>query len=306
MSKRLSPAAIVALKEALGKIYWYKSDLQSFLTQCIKDSEILARTNWTAYKWQIASDLVDRLCSEPDRYLPALTKLCKEVCEITSFRHLERLDGGDEKAKRAKEAVEQLRALVEVHQAVEEELDAISARQQREAERLASSGAVHGKLGEIRDRYMTFVVSRDPQGRGFELERIMYDIFELFDLDPRASFRLTGEQIDGAFSLDSTDYLFEAKWQKLKCGAAELDSFAAKVQRKLDNTLGVFLSINGCSEDGLAAHQHGRASILVIDGSHLMAVLEERIDLVSLLVRLRRHAAQTGEIYLPLHDILKA
>jgi hypothetical protein len=41
-----------------------------------------------------------------------------------------------------------------------------------------------------------------------------------------------------------------------------------------------------------------------MDGAHLMAVLEERIDLTSLLVRMRRHAAHTGEIYLPIHEIL--
>lgn len=39
----------------------------------------------------------------------------------------------------------------------------------------------------------------------------MYDIFELFDLDPKVSFENKGEQLGGAFTLDGTDYLFEAK-----------------------------------------------------------------------------------------------
>lgn len=305
MPKRLSPAAVVALKEALGKIYWFKSDLRSFLYQSVKDAGVLGGINWDTYKWQIASDLVDRLCGDEAR-VATLTRLCREVCDMTSFKHLERLDGGEEKAKRARDAVAHLRSLVETHESVEEAQDAAVQRQRRESERLAQSGAVRQKLGEIRERYMNFVVSEDAQGRGFELERIMYDIFELFDLDPKASFRIVGEQIDGAFSLDGTDYLFEAKWQKARCGASDLDAFAAKVQRRLDNTLGVFLSINGCSEDGLAAHHRSRAMILIMDGAHLMGVLEERIDLVSLLIRLRRHAAETGEIYLPLHRILRA
>lgn len=305
MPKRLTPAAIVALKEALGKIYWYKSDLRSFLFQSVQDATILGGIDWKTYKWQIASDVVDRACAD-NAFVVTLTRLCREVCEMTSFKHLERLDGGEEKAKRAREAVAHLRSLVETHEKAEDEQDAAGQRQLRESERLARSGAVRQKLSEIRDRYMGFVISSDAQGRGFELERIMYDVFELFDLDPRASFRVVGEQIDGAFSLEGTDYLFEAKWQKTKCGASDLDAFAAKVQRKLDNTLGVFLAINGCSDDGLTAHQRTRATILVMDGAHLMGVLEERIDLVSLLVRLRRHAAQTGEIYLPIHQILRA
>jgi hypothetical protein len=36
-----------------------------------------------------------------------------------------------------------------------------------------------------------------------------------------------------------------------------------------------------------------------------MAVLEERIDFVSLLLRKKRHASTTGEIYLRIHEILQ-
>ena len=127
---------------------------------------------------------------------------------------------------------------------------------------------------------------------------------KLFDLDPKASFRNTGEQIDGAFSLAGTDFLFEARWRQEQSNAADLDSFAAKVRRKLENTLGVFLSINGFTPDGVTAHSTGGAVILLIDGADLMAVFEERIDFVTLLLRKKRHAAQTGEIYLPIHRIL--
>jgi hypothetical protein len=133
----------------------------------------------------------------------------------------------------------------------------------------------------------------------------MYDLFELFDLDPKASFRNTGEQIDGAFSLDGTDYLFEAKWEQTLARADVLDVFASKVRRKLENTLGVFLSIVGFSPDGITAHSAGGAVIILMDGADLMAVFEERIDFVSLLLRKKRHASQTGNIYLPVHQILR-
>jgi len=39
-----------------------------------------------------------------------------------------------------------------------------------------------------------------------------------------------------------------------------LDTFAAKVRRKLENTLGLFLSVNGFSPDGVAAHASGARS----------------------------------------------
>lgn len=304
MAKKLSPAATVALKEALCAIYWYKGDLRSFLQQCLSKPALLAPLNWDNYKRQIVSDLVDYLTKNQDEYLGDLTRLCHDVCEIRSFRHLEQLEGGAEKAERARVAINQLKSLLEPHEQVKKEQDELIERQRRAAEKLQSNVAVRQKLEDIKNRYMALVVSPNAQGRGFELEKVMYDLFELFDLDPKASFKNTGEQIDGAFSLDSTEFLFEARWRKDPSSASDLDSFAAKVRRKLENTLGVFLSINGFSSDGITAHVAGGVVLILMDGADLMAVLEERIDFVSLLLRKKRHAAQTGEIYLPIQKIL--
>jgi hypothetical protein len=304
MAKRLTPAGTVALKEALCSIYWYKADLRGFLQQCLANPRVLSALNWDNYKRQIVSDLVDYLAANQDTHLNDLTKLCHEVCSIDTFAHLEQLEGGQEKAERARVAVAQLKSLLEPHEQLRKEQDDLAERQQRAAEKLRSNVAVREKLEQIKTRYMALVVSTDAQGRGFELEKVMYDLFELFDLDPKASFRNTGEQIDGAFSLTGTDFLFEAKWRKEQTTAADLDSFAGKVKRKLENTLGVFLSINGFTPDGVAAHSSGGAVVVLMDGADLMAVLEERIDFVTLLLRKKRHAAQTGEIYLQIHRIL--
>jgi hypothetical protein len=126
----------------------------------------------------------------------------------------------------------------------------------------------------------------------------------LFDLDPKASFRNIGEQIDGAFALEGTDYLFEAKWQQDAVAIQDLDAFSAKVQRKLENTLGLFLSINGFSPDAIEAHSRGTPNSILMDGADLLAVLEQRIDFVTLLIRKKRHAAQTGRIFFPIHEIV--
>lgn len=301
--KRLSPSAIVALKEALCSIYWYKSDLRSFLSNSLGDSSLVSRINWDNYKRQIVSDLIDTMLKDQDRYSGSLTTLCYEVTHITSFRHLEQLDGGEQKAHRAREAVEQLRQLVEPHhERVKDEEEAERRRKER-AEKLRTNGAVRAKLRDLNARFLAIATGPSPQTRGFELERLMYDLFELFDLDPKASFKNVGEQIDGAFSLDGTDYLFEAKWQSESVTAQDLDGFASKVRRKLDNTLGVFLSMNGFSNDGITVHSTGRPSVVLMDGADLMAVLEERIDFVTLIQRKKRHAAQTGNIFLRVHEM---
>ncbi|ALZ10888.1 MULTISPECIES: hypothetical protein [Pseudomonas] len=306
MAKQLSPAGVMALKEALCSVYWYKSELRGFLQLCLSNPGILNNFNWENYKRQIASDVVDFLYANPASHLGDLTKVCYELCKITDFSHLKPLDDGPQKVEKARNAVNQLKQLVEPHKDIKKEQDEIKRRQELAAKKLRENAAVRQKLEAIKARYMALVSSDNAQSRGFELERVMYELFELFDLDPKASFKNLGEQIDGAFSLDGTEYLFEAKWQKEPVNKADLAVFSDKVRTKLENTLGIFLSINGFSGDGVSAHQAGGASILLVDGGDLMAVLEERIDFVSLLLRKKRHAAQTGQIYLSYYQMVAA
>jgi hypothetical protein len=306
LAKQLSAAAVLALKEALASVYWYKSDLRSFLQLCFSNPALVGSFDWGNYKWQVASDVVDYLLARPDKHLGDLTKMCYELCNFSDFSHLQQADDAPKKIERARGAVQRLKQLVEPHQEIKREQDDIRKRQEKAAEKLRQNVAVRQKLAEIKSRYMALVVSTDAQARGFELERIMYDLFELFDLDPKASFRNLGEQIDGAFSLTGTEYLFEAKWNKDLVNKAELAAFSEKVRSKLENTLGIFLSINGFSADGVAAHQAGGASIILMDGGDLMAVFEERIDFVSLLLRKKRHAAQTGNIYYSYYKMVAA
>ena len=287
----------MALKEALCSVYWYKSELRGFLQLCLANPGLLNTFNWDNYKRQIASDVVDYLVADPAAHLGDLTKICYELCKLTDFSRLRELDDGTQKADKARNAVNQLKQLVEPHQEVKKEQDEIKKRQELAAKKLRENAAVRQKLESIKTRYMGLIGSTSAQNRGFDLERVMYELFDLFDLDPKASFRNLGEQIDGAFSLEGTEYLFEAKWQKELVNKADLAVFTDKVRTKLENTLGIFLSINGFSPDGVATHQAGGASIILMDGGDLMAVFEERIDFTSLLLRKKRYAAQTGNIY---------
>jgi hypothetical protein len=302
--KQISAIAIQVLKEALCSIYWYKADLRSFLQNCISDKTLVGSADWNGYKRQVTSDIVDALCSDQEKYLGDIRRLFHEVAKMDNFRHLEQLDDGRAKADRGRRAVEELRRVIASHDAVRNEEQQIEERRKAAAEKLQQSKAVLQKLEDIKGRYLSLVTATSPQQRGFELEKILYDIFELFDLDPKASFRNTGEQVDGAFTLEGTDYLFEAKWQKESTGIQDLDAFAGKVKRRLENTLGLFLSINDFSADAVQAHSSGQPVIFLMTGADLMAVLEGRIDFVSLLLRKRRHAAQTGQILIRIHEIV--
>lgn len=304
MSKRVSAVAIQALKEALCCIYWYKRDLKSFLINSLTDKKVLNAVDWQQYKREIVSDVVDFLCENQDKHLGDIRRLFYEVSKMDNFSHLKQLEDGISKARQAEQAVAELKRIIEIHDQTTKEAEDTEARRKDSALKLSQSHAVKEKLAQINSTFLNLVSGSSPQQRGFDLEKILYELFTLFDLDPKASFRIQGEQIDGAFSLEGNDYLFEAKWQQELIGITDLDAFAGKVNRKLDNTLGLFLSINGFSSDGVAAHSIGRPVVILMTGADLMAVLEGRIDFVKLLLRKRRHAAQTGNILYHIHEMI--
>lgn len=303
MSKKVAPAALNALKDSLCSVYWYKKDLRSFLINCLPNCPLLGRLNWEDNKRNVAGALVDTLARGSDH--SDLLVLIEEVCRVDDFSHLRLLEDGPKKAKVAADAVTRLRRLWLVHADVTASNEKAAAARAVAQDRLRKADEVSNRLASLNRKFMAMVVSNDAQRRGYELEGVLREIFELFDLDPKASFRVEGDQVDGAFVFENADFLLEAKWRSAAADAAALDSLAGKLQRRLDNTLGLFISMSGFSEGAISAHSGmGRRMILLMDGADLAAVIEGRVELPVLLGRKRRHAAQTGEIFLPASRIL--
>lgn len=142
------------------------------------------------------------------------------------------------------------------------------------------------------------------QKRGRLLEDFLNKLFTLYDLNPKKSFTLSGEQIDGAFTFENNDYLLEAKWHKKPIETGELKKFAGTLSDKLKNTLGLFISIDGFTEGAKNFSGSNARTMILMDGMDLNFVLDQRIDLHHLLFRKRRYASETGKIYYSAINIL--
>lgn len=301
----ISPAAINALKEALTHAYWYKNRLKDFLYYSISDPTVLSKLNWDTYKRNIVSDLVDYLARNQESYRDDILTLMYELTKITDFSHLEKLEDGAKKAKAAKNSIAALKVLYNSHSHIQEEKKRIKERRAISQKTLDLNKAVNETLVQLKAEYFTLLSqSSKPQLRGYQLEQFLQSLFELFDLDPKSSFKLIGEQIDGAFSFQNTDFLIEAKWHKDPINIQHLDAFKGKISRKLENTLGLFISINGFTAEAVTAHSYGKKLMILMDGMDIMAVLEKRIDLTELLFRKKRAASQKGNIYFKVNEIL--
>ena len=79
--------------------------------------------------------------------------------------------------------------------------------------------------------------------------------------------------------------------------------FKEKIKTKLENTLGLFLSIDGFSEEGVNAFQSSDKVMILMDGSDLLAILEERISFTELVSRKKQIASREGKIYVPFSQI---
>ena len=93
-TKRIAPAAMNDLKEALTNIYWYKSDLRSFIMNTISDTNLLAKLDWNDYKRNMVTWLVNYLARNQDTHQNDLLRLMSEVNKIEDFSHLSRLEDG--------------------------------------------------------------------------------------------------------------------------------------------------------------------------------------------------------------------
>jgi hypothetical protein len=143
-----------------------------------------------------------------------------------------------------------------------------------------------------------------PQERGFAFERFLKEFFKAFDLNPRASFRNQGEQIDGSLEFENLTYLIEAKWQNKPVGIDDLLVFHSKVEGKATWSRGIFISMSGFTEDGLTAFSHGRpTNIIAFNGQDIYFILEGKMRLDDAIRLKARKAAETGEIMVSVYDL---
>ena len=69
-------------------------------------------------------------------------------------------------------------------------------------------------LFELEAEFMGLHAMNDvAQARGYAFERFLKNLFDVWSLDARGSFKLVGEQIDGSFLHGSSVYLIEARWR---------------------------------------------------------------------------------------------
>ena len=161
-------------------------------------------------------------------------------------------------------------------------------------------------LEQLKNEFFELFGQLDRRSAGFKLETILNRLFALHDLEPRKPFKVIGEQIDGSFDLDHETYLVEAKWTNDPIPESELLVFRGKVEGKSTFTRGIFVSINGYSDQAKGSIVRGKQpNFFTLDGYDLTMVLSDAVALNEFLRKRRRLLAEEGEVFVHYNELDK-
>lgn len=152
---------------------------------------------------------------------------------------------------------------------------------------------------EIDDKYKKLVEGKTytQQQRGFELENLIYSILQNEGLEPRSGYKPEGEQIDGSFFWQGQTFLLEAKWVKDPLPASSIYAFKGKLDGKFHTTSGVYISVNGYSEELEDALKFGKSlNIILFDKGDIPLLFNGKVSFTEMLKFKLRQAGDTGSL----------
>jgi hypothetical protein len=290
-----------ALIEVCGRAFWYKHLLFDVFTRAGIPEQMFLRYQ-AEPKFTIARQLLADLERLGDDGFLLQRRL---VTELSRFRTLP--DDAVPDVDCALDALRALKELVTQHDlTVEDERQReqrAAARGRAETERVTQR---QQRLTELSRQFAEMLSAGDYQGRGYGLEDLVEELFELFHIRYRKPYRTATEQIDGAFHFNGFDYLVETRWRKDQATLDDLLAFKGKVDRKIESTRGLFISISGFrGEVDEHLRQAPSANLILMDGYDLTLILEGRIQLTDALQVKADKAFQEGRLLFPLAELLK-
>jgi hypothetical protein len=289
---------ITLTHEAALKSFWRKETLRKFLRNCHISESHLA--TWASDESK--RDFLDRTFASlqrSDRGKTVIGELALALAEQTTFPDLRTWEDSDVKIAAAKLAVAELKSLInQQDERVRNDREIEAAKEKARAEKAAVQRE-RMDLGKLQQRVADLHPQMGTPPGGYAFQDWFYDLLDFAEIDNRRPYTTGGRQIDGSVTLDGTTYLVELKFTDRQAGAPDIDVFRSKVESKADNTMGLFVSMAGYSSVAINDASGKKTTMLLLDASHIYMVLTGGMSLAEVIRRVRRHASQTGESFLP-------
>lgn len=164
------------------------------------------------------------------------------------------------------------------------------------------TGPTESVLAASEQEFLALIAMEEaPQQRGFAFERFLKRWCDIWGLDAHASFRITGEQIDGSLQHEGSTYLVEAKWHSRPVDAAMLHGFQGKLLERPDWTRGLYVSYGGFSGESFDAFTARR--MIMMDGIDIYHILNRRLDLGEVIRKKVRHHSERRQPFARVTDL---
>jgi hypothetical protein len=283
--------------QCIGTCFYYRDNVEAFFISCGIDKRIVLKHK-DSYKFVWTRKLLNDLDAIPDGDIlqrKILTELCK-------FRNLP-----DPKASNPDAGLSALRRLKEL--AVENKIEIEEIKRDTKSRKMIAEEKKKiieeraQRLIDLQKAFSSGIVNPERAVAGYSLEDILEQLFSLFDLDYRKSYKIDTQQIDGHFRFEGFDYLVEAKWRTDQPTESEIGGFERKIETKLESTRGLFVSINGFRDEVIKKFEGRGSKILFMTGEDLTLLLEGIMDLKEALRIKIERAAQEGKVFVSISSI---
>jgi hypothetical protein len=294
MELEVNARLVLLVYEALLKSFWRKQTLKKFLRNTGISEHIIS--SWG--EGESKRDFLDRLflaLSKNQKGKLIVLKWAYELSEQRTFPDLRNWEDSDIKIQQANKAI------IELRYYINQKLDDLKLEKEKKKTKENVEKINQEVKKSLIDRECLQKALCDllplvgTQQGGYDFEKWFYEALDYSDIQSRRPYKVDGRQIDGSLTLDGTTYLVELKFTKNQVGSESIDSFKAKVDKMADNTMGIFVSMQGYSSQAIKEASGRRTTLLLLEASHLFTFLQGIESLSDIIRRSRRHVSQTSE-----------
>lgn len=298
MAQRLAASFLSLAHEATLRSFWRRNTLWRFLRQHGISESFLAAWDTSESK----RDFLDRLFAklpEIESGQNRILSIARDLAQQETFPDLKGWENSAEMLEQAHAAVAALRsALGTLDSQVTSERERRQAQERIRAIHEEASRS-RASLESLQERLKLLAVDLGSQKAGYAFQTWFYDLMEHFEILHRRPYMSDGRQIDGSITVSGTTYLVELKFTGEQADAPAVDSLFKKIQSKADNTMGIMVSISGYSSVAIEEASVSKTPLLLFDHGHIYLALSGSVSFAEIVDRVRRHASQTGDAFLP-------
>ncbi|MBM7331246.1 restriction endonuclease [Agrobacterium sp. S2] len=258
-----------AVRVAGETLYWKRSLKRLLRTSGATEAVILRYEALS--KYQILRGVWGELDGAGERGL----KVQKRIVAA-----LANLDAPEPRAdqRAGQEALDELRRVSQANGLlVDPDEHARQLRREEASRRAEERDARAERLATLASTFRALHSESNSQARGYAFERLLADLFRMYELDFRGSYKTDIDQVDGALQFEAFTYLLEARWRGAPAVASDLVGLTGKVERRIESTRGLFVSMAGFRTEVASMYRLTRDQRLVLmDGQDLALIFEGR------------------------------